>query len=115
MRVTQKDWGREIIWAQNSLYAAKILEIKKGHSMSLQVHKTKDETLYVDSGSIVAWYYPEDDTSRGTTKILGPGECIRFEPGIVHRFTAIEDCRVFEVSTPELDDMVRLADDYGRK
>jgi mannose-6-phosphate isomerase-like protein (cupin superfamily) len=115
MRITHKDWGREVIWAQNSHYAAKILEIKKGHSMSLQVHRKKDETLYIDSGQIVARYYPEDDTSHGKTKILGPGESIRFEPGIVHMFTAIEDCRIFEVSTPELDDMVRLADDYGRK
>lgn len=115
MRITEKDWGREVIWAQNSRYAAKILEIKKGHSMSLQVHRKKDETLYIDSGSIVVWYYPEDDVAHGTTKILTAGDGIRFEPGTVHRFTAIEDCRIFEVSTPEIDDMIRLADDYGRK
>jgi len=112
MKITAKPWGREVIWAKTDKYAAKILEIKKNCSMSLQYHNTKEETLYVESGHILVWI--NKDKNNGKTLQLKAGEVIHIKPKILHRFTAIIDSKVYEVSTPELDDMVRLLDDYGR-
>lgn len=102
-----KPWGYEIIYAATEKYVGKILFIRKGHRLSLQYHKVKDESIYLQSGKLRVII--ENDTRE-----LQVGESIRVKPMTVHRFEAIEDSTVLEVSTPELDDVVRLEDDYGR-
>jgi mannose-6-phosphate isomerase len=113
MKIVPKPWGRELWIAHTDKYAMKIIEIKKGTRCSLQYHVKKHEHIYVDSGAMqVEW---ENDQGQMETLILNPGEVIENKPGRKHRMTAIEDLRLFEVSTPELDDVVRLADDYQRE
>jgi len=107
-----KPWGYEVIWARTDRYAGKILHIRTGEALSLQYHRIKDETLYLLSGSLVL---EVGDDERGLeTLVLGAGEAIHLWPGRRHRLTARTECDVLEVSTPELDDVVRLADRYGR-
>jgi len=110
----EKPWGHELIWSKTDRYAGKILFVKAGESLSLQFHKVKDEAWDILSG-------------RAELELGGPGESIlnsevvaagaafHFPPGTVHRVTAVEDTTIFEVSTPELEDVVRLEDRYGRK
>lgn len=113
MKVVPKPWGREVWIAQTDKYAMKIIEIKKGTRSSLQYHVKKHEHIYVDSGVMqVEW---ENDQGEMEILILKPGEVIENKPGRKHRMTAVEDVRLLEVSTPELDDVVRLADDYRRE
>jgi mannose-6-phosphate isomerase len=113
MKIVPKPWGRELWIAHTDKYAMKIIEIKKGTRCSLQYHVKKHEHIYVDSGVMqVEW---ENAQGQMETLILKPGEVIENKPGRKHRMTAIEDLRLFEVSTPELDDVVRLADDYKRE
>ncbi len=110
-RIVDKPWGYELIWAQTERYAGKILHIKKGESLSYQYHRVKDETVRLLSGLM------EMDVENGghrTTISLRPGDCLHIMPGMKHRMIAVEDCEVLEVSTPELDDVVRLEDRYGR-
>jgi mannose-6-phosphate isomerase len=107
-----KPWGREIWFAQNDRYAGKILEIKKGHRYSLQYHDEKIETQYVFSGK-VKFTYGMDEKNL-TEKILEPGGILHVQVGMIHRAEALEDSQIFEVSTPELHDVVKLDDDYGR-
>ena len=113
MTRVEKPWGYELIWAKTDKYVGKILHINKGHQLSLQYHKLKEETIYVQSGKLQ--FLLEDDNGVHQTLILEPGQSAHTKPLRVHRMTALEDCDIFEVSTPELDDVVRLQDDYGRK
>jgi mannose-6-phosphate isomerase len=107
-----KPWGYELIWARTGKYAAKILHLNKGKRLSYQYHRKKDEAMYVVSGKLLI----ELGGGRGEKKLshLEPGECLHLPPLTRHRLTAIEDSDIFEVSTPELDDVVRLEDDHGR-
>ena len=104
-----KPWGYEIRWAINEKYLGKILHIDAGKRLSLQYHEQKDETIYVLGGTAVIHL---DDK----THILSHGESLRIQPGQVHRFCAPDNCyvKLIEVSTPEIDDVVRVQDDFGR-
>jgi len=107
-----KPWGYELHWAKTDRYVGKILHINAGHALSLQYHVRKEETILLWSGRLQF-----DIEQNGSLKRLDvkPGQRIHVVPGTVHRMTAIEDCDIFEVSTPELDDVVRLEDRYGRE
>lgn len=105
--IVEKPWGQEVIWAKTEKYVGKILHIAQGHALSLQYHKVKDETIFVMCGKMEFFY-------DGKSEELTPGMTRRIEPLKQHRMIALEDCVVLEVSTPELDDVVRIADDYGR-
>jgi len=108
-----KPWGREIWFAHTDKYAGKILEIKKGHRYSLQYHEKKEETQYIVKGKAKFTY--GKDPKKLQEKILNEGDKIDVLPYTIHRLEAIEDTEVFEVSSPELDDVVKIDDDYGRK
>ena len=110
-KIVEKPWGHEIIWAHTERYVGKVLHIKKGESLSYQYHVVKDETIRLLSG--VLEMDVESGGERGNLRLL-PGECLHIVAGMKHRMTAIEECDVLEVSTPELDDVVRLEDRYGR-
>jgi mannose-6-phosphate isomerase len=110
-QIVEKPWGHEIIWAHTERYVGKILHINKGESLSYQYHVVKDETIRLLSGALEM----DIETSGERHKVqLAPGECLHIVPRMKHRMIAIEDCDVVEVSTPELDDVVRLEDRYGR-
>lgn len=108
----EKPWGYELIWAKTPKYVGKILHINKGHMLSLQYHKIKEESILVYSGLLK--FLIEDDNGDMIEVVLNPGEAHHVPVGYKHRMIALEDCDVFEVSTPELDDVVRLSDAYGR-
>jgi mannose-6-phosphate isomerase len=108
----EKPWGYEIHWAHTDRYVGKILHIKAGHALSLQYHNLKDETVYVHSGKLL---YEIEIDGQLTAREMLPGDSIHVTPKTVHRMTAIEDTDVLEASTPELDDVVRLQDRYGRE
>ncbi len=109
----QKPWGHEIIWAQSDRYVGKILHINAGHELSVQYHNRKDETVYLLSGEIS---YRVQSTGEVLDDVqLKVGESFRITPGTIHQMVAVTDCDVLEVSTPELDDVVRLSDKYGRE
>ena len=112
MRRVDKPWGHELIWAQTDRYVAKVLFIKQGHKLSRQYHRVKDETLFIETGELDL-EVTEDGKQR--TLRMKPGDSFHVTPGTIHRMAAAVDVRVFEVSTPELDDVVRLEDDYGRE
>lgn len=106
-----KPWGYEIIWAHTDRYVGKILHINQGESLSYQFHRVKDETIRLLSGVLEM----DLETNGVREKVrLAPGESLHIVPGMKHRMSALEDCDVLEVSTPELDDVVRLEDRYGR-
>jgi quercetin dioxygenase-like cupin family protein len=107
-----KPWGYEIWWALTDKYVGKVLHINKGHSLSYQYHNIKDETIYLQSGEMLL-EIEEVGKPKETIRLL-PGNAIRITPLTRHRMTAVEDCEVFEVSTPEVEDVVRLEDKYGR-
>lgn len=113
MRIVDKPWGHEQIWAHTDRYVGKILHIRAGELLSLQYHRVKDETIMVLAGRIEFQHYAEGD-AHVTTTVLNPHEPFRIPPGLRHRMTAIVDSDVVEVSTPELEDVVRLEDRYGR-
>ncbi len=107
----EKPWGYELHWAKTDRYVGKVLHIQAGHALSLQFHRKKDETILLWSGRMRF----EIDRGSGPQQLdLEPGHSVHVAPGDVHRMIAVEDCDVFEVSTPELDDVVRLEDRYGR-
>ena len=108
----EKPWGYELIWAKTGEYVGKILHINKGHKLSLQYHKVKEETIILQSGLMD--YLIENDRGEMETVRLNPGDAYHTLPGRKHRMIAVEDCDVYEVSTPHLDDVVRLEDGYGR-
>lgn len=107
----EKPWGHETIFAWTEKYVGKILFIRAGHSLSFQYHRVKDETIYLAAGEM---RFEVDDGAGMTAIELHPGDFYRIRPEVRHRMNATEDCTVFEVSTPELDDVVRLQDLYGR-
>ena len=107
-----KPWGHELIWASTDRYVGKILHIEPGHVLSLQYHEKKDEAFLVQSGTLELVLGAGD---QQTVETLGPEDAWHVTPGTVHRFRAITDCLLFEVSTPELDDVVRIEDDFGRE
>ena len=112
MRKVDKPWGHELIFAETDAYVGKILHINVGEQLSLQYHEIKDETLYVASGRMELQVGEQGAALE--TVILDTGDSRRIPPGTVHRMRALETCDVFEVSTPHLDDVVRLEDRYGR-
>jgi mannose-6-phosphate isomerase len=112
-RRVEKPWGYELIWALTDVYCGKVLFVCAGHSLSLQFHREKDEAWYVQSGR-AKLELGEAGEGVLTEEVVSPGASFRLPPGTVHRITALEDTTVLEVSTPHLDDVVRLEDDYGR-
>jgi quercetin dioxygenase-like cupin family protein len=112
-RTVDKPWGHELIWAVTDRYVGKILHIKAGQSLSLQYHVKKDETVMVLRGKMAFTHYQEGQPPT-VTELL-PHQPFHVTPGLRHRMTAIEDTDVVEVSTTELDDVVRLEDLYGRQ
>jgi len=108
MKIIDKPWGNEVwLVTNNKNYSLKILNIKKGKRLSLQYHTIKDESLYLDDGiAHITIDNKEFD--------IGPGAVLEIPPGTLHRFEAIIDCRFIEVSTPELEDVIRIEDDYNR-
>ena len=115
VRRVDKPWGHEIIFALTDRYCGKVLFVRAEQALSLQYHDVKDEAWYVESGTatLELGTVGEEDALRTIT--LGPGDALHFRPGTIHRVTAIEDITILEVSTPELDDVVRLEDRYGRE
>ena len=113
MKRVEKPWGHEMIWAVTDRYVGKVLHIKAGHKLSLQYHKTKDETEMVWAGRMHFEHFAEGQTPQ--IKDMGPGDAFHVTPLLRHRMIAVEDTDVFEVSTTELDDVVRLEDAYGRE
>lgn len=113
MKIIEKPWGREIWIAHNDKYAFKLIEFSAGSRSSLQYHKQKHETIFVDQGKLEL--EADDENGNLVKTIVGPGESIENPPLRRHRVKAIENVRLFEVSTPELDDVVRVEDDYDRK
>lgn len=111
MRRVDKPWGHELIWAHTDKYVGKILHVNAGHSLSRQYHKIKEETLLVQSGEMDLELGSGDEMK---TLRMMPGDVYHLKPGTVHRMTAVSTLDVIEVSTPELDDVVRLEDNYGR-
>jgi quercetin dioxygenase-like cupin family protein len=110
----EKPWGYEIWWAQTERYVGKILHVNEGASLSLQYHNVKDETILVQSGLLLFETRPKGETGELQRTQMRPGDVFHITPGTVHRMTGLEDCDLVEVSTPELDDVVRLEDRYGR-
>ncbi len=113
-RRVEKPWGWELIWAETEAYAGKILFVKAGESLSLQFHNEKDESWYVLEGRAHVELGQAGEGVLGQEVIVA-GAAFRFRPGTVHRVRALEDTRILEVSTPQLDDVVRLEDSYGRE
>ncbi|MCP3985955.1 MAG: cupin [bacterium] len=112
-RRIEKPWGYELIWAVTDRYAGKLLVIETGQRLSLQYHERKDESIYVLSGLLRLEL--ENDSGEIVSEELGPGAHRRIHTGRRHRFGAIERTELMEVSTPELDDVVRIEDDFGRE
>ena len=112
-RRVQKPWGHELIWAHTDRYVGKVLVLEAGKRLSLQRHLVKDESIFVTAGRLLLTL--EDASGTIRTEELGAGEHRHVPPGRIHRFEAIERTELMEVSTPELDDVVRIEDDFGRE
>lgn len=112
-RRVEKPWGYEIWWAATDQYVGKILHVNKGHRLSLQYHEKKDESCYVLSGRLILVQGESRDSLRERT--ITEGDVWRNEPRIIHTIEALEDSDVLEASTPYLEDVVRLSDNYGRE
>ena len=112
-RRVEKPWGWELIWAETESYVGKLLFVRAGQSLSLQYHEVKDEAWLVQEGR-ASLELGEVGGALETIEIAS-GDAFRYRPRTVHRVTAIEDLLVIEVSTPHLDDVVRLEDRYGRE
>ncbi len=112
MKTVDKPWGHELIWAHTDRYVGKVLHIKAGEALSLQYHRAKDETVMVLRGRMRFEHFADGEAPQVTE--LEPMQPFHITPGLRHRMIAIEDTDVLEVSTPELDDVVRLEDRYGR-
>jgi quercetin dioxygenase-like cupin family protein len=106
-----KPWGYELHWARTDRYVGKIIHVNAGHALSLQYHNVKDETIFLWSGRLL---FEIQENDRLVAREMNPGERVHITPGTIHRMTAIEDSDILEASTPELDDVVRLEDRYGR-
>jgi mannose-6-phosphate isomerase-like protein (cupin superfamily) len=112
MRRVDKPWGHELVWAETARYVGKVLHIRAGHRLSRQYHRVKEETLLVQSGEMDLEVGP---ASAVETRRLRAGDIFHVAPGTIHRMIGVTDVDVIEVSTPELDDVVRLEDVYGRE
>ena len=112
-RFVHKPWGHEEIFAETDAYAGKLLVVKSGECLSLQYHETKEETLRILEGSVV--FFTGMEVDRLERVQLEPGDVFHIPPGLIHRMEALTDCTLLEVSTADLDDVVRLADRYGRE
>jgi quercetin dioxygenase-like cupin family protein len=112
IQTKKKPWGKEICFAHTNKYAGKILVVKKGHRLSLQYHEIKCETQYLIKGKIK--FTVGKDKNNLKEMIINPGEKIDLLPNTIHRVEGLEDSEIFEVSTPELEDVVRIEDDYNR-
>ena len=113
-RRVEKPWGWELIWAVADKYVGKVLFVRAGESLSLQFHREKDESWYIESGR-ARLELGDVGQEALDEEVVVAGACFRYRPGTVHRVTAIEDTTILEVSTPHLDDVVRLEDAYGRQ
>ena len=113
-RRVDKPWGHELIWALTDSYCGKVLFVRAGESLSLQFHREKDEAWLVQAGRARLELGDAGD-SMLNEEIVGPGAAFHYPAGTVHRVTAIDDTTIIEVSTPQLDDIVRLEDSYGRE
>ena len=113
-RRVEKPWGYELIWADTDHYVGKVLFVKAGESLSLQFHREKDESWLVQSGRARLELGSAGDAVL-TEEVVGAGASFRLRPGTVHRVSALEDTTILEVSTPQLEDVVRLEDLYGRQ
>ena len=111
-RRVEKPWGWELVFAETDAYVGKLLFVRAGEALSLQYHEVKDESWLVREGRAVLELGAVGEEAERVE--IEPGDAFRFRPGTVHRVTALEDLLVFEVSTPHLDDVVRLEDRYGR-
>jgi mannose-6-phosphate isomerase len=112
-RRVEKPWGHELIWAQTDAYVGKVLVIEAGRRLSLQRHEIKDESIFVVAGRLRLHLEGDDGTVR--IEELGIGDHRHVPTGRIHRYEAIERTELMEVSTPELDDVIRLEDDFGRE
>jgi len=112
IRHVKKPWGFEIWWAHTDQYAAKLLHVEQGHRLSLQYHQHKDESSYLFSGHVRLSKGPGIDELE--TTLMHPGDCWHTRPGEVHTVEALEPSQILEASTPQLEDVIRLMDDYGR-
>lgn len=109
----EKPWGYELIWALTEDYAGKLLAVNAGQQLSLQFHRQKDESWYLLQG-VAELEFAGAGEKTTASEVVRPGAAFRIRPGTVHRIRALEDVLMLEVSTPHLDDVVRLEDDYGR-
>lgn len=112
VRKVDKPWGYELHWALTDIYVGKVLFIKSGESLSVQYHKVKDETIFIQGGKMNL--YVGDDPNALEKVEMIKGMAFHIPPGLIHQMESVEDCTVYEVSTPQLDDVVRLKDRYGR-
>ncbi len=120
--IVDKPWGHEVIWAHTDRYVGKVLHIKAGHALSVQYHDRKDETISLLAGEMIFRVREGHDARTDGGREQGDlreiplraGDSYRITPGTVHQMEAVTDCQVMEASTPELDDVVRLTDRYGR-
>ena len=113
-RRVDKPWGYELIWALTDLYCGKLLVIRAGQALSMQFHREKDESWYVLEGRAEIEMAGVGEKSP-LREVVTPGAAFRITPGTVHRVRALEDTKILEVSTPQVDDVVRLEDAYGRE
>ena len=107
----EKPWGYELHWARTDRYVGKVIHVNKGHALSLQYHNVKDETIHLWSGRLL---FEIQEGEKLVAREMRPGESVHITPKTVHRMTALEDSDILEASTPELDDVVRIEDRYGR-
>jgi mannose-6-phosphate isomerase len=112
-RRVDKPWGHELIWALTDRFCGKTIVIETGRRLSLQYHEIKDESILVQSGRLLL--HLENDRGEMTSRELGPGDAAHVAVGRRHRYEAIERVELIEVSTPELGDVVRVEDDFGRE
>ena len=108
----EKPWGYELHWAKTDRYVGKLIHVNAGHALSLQYHNLKDETIYLHAGLLL---FEIQEGQQLVKREMHPGERVHITPKTIHRMTAIADSDIFEVSTPELHDVVRLEDRYGRE
>jgi mannose-6-phosphate isomerase len=112
-RHVEKPWGWELVWAETDAYAGKLLFVRAGEALSLQYHVVKHESWLVREGRALLELGGSDGALE--TLEIAAGDALTFEPGTMHRVTAVEDTLIIEVSTPQLDDVVRVEDRYGRE
>jgi mannose-6-phosphate isomerase len=113
-RRVDKPWGHELIWAHTDRYVGKILHVKQGHLLSIQYHHQKDETMHVLSGELILRTWATEG-GPATERAFKAGDSVHIPAPTIHQIEAVVDSDVLEASTPELDDLVRITDRYGRK